>query len=115
VPLRVVLVSVLFTLGTVGMAANGGVVAAAPPPTTEAPVGTVPTSTINDFIPTQRALSDCISASPKPGCGSEAQSDWHMWLTFLALVGGMVFVGWRVVAGVRRGQNKPDPTRAPTA
>ena len=100
--MRVLVVSVLLTFGTIGAASEVGVADAASPPTTEAPASTVPDPTINDFIPEQRAISDCISAVQKPGCGSESRSDWHQWLVFIALAGGMAFVGWRVLAGLRR-------------
>ena len=112
--MRVLLVCGLLASGTLGMAGNAGVALAGSPPTTEAPPSTVPTSTINDFIPEQRAIGDCVSAVPKPGCGSDAQSDAHTWLVFVALVGGMAFVGWRVVTGVRRQRTEPEPTEAPT-
>ena len=112
--MRVLLVGVLLAFGTLGMAGHAGVAAAGSPPTTEAPPSTVPTSTINDFIPEQRAIGDCISAVPKPGCGSEAQSDWHIWLVLIALVGGMSFVGWRVITGLRRPRTEPEPTEART-
>jgi hypothetical protein len=105
---RVLLVSVLLTFGTIGAAGQIGVAEAAPP-TTEAPASTVPDSTINEFIPEEQAISDCISAVPKPGCGSASRSDWHQWLVFIALAGGMAFVGWRVIAGLRRST----PDRAP--
>ena len=100
--MRVLVVSVLLTLGMIGWAGQIGLAETASPPTTEAPPSTVPDSTINEFIPEQRAISDCISAAPKPGCGSESRSDWHQWLVFIALAGGMAFVGWRVVSGLRR-------------
>jgi hypothetical protein len=112
--MRVVLVSLLLTFGTVGTAAQGDVVSAAAPPTTEAPVSTVPTSTINEFIPEEQQITDCISAAPKPGCGSKARSDWHQWMVFIALVGGMVFVGWRIVAGLRRQRHEPKPHQSAT-
>ena len=99
--------SVLLTFGTLGAAGRIGVAAAASPPTTEGPTNTVPDSTFNDFIPEQRSISDCISAVPKPGCGSESRSDWHQWLVLIALAGGMAFVGWRVVAGLRRPASEP--------
>jgi hypothetical protein len=92
---RVFLVSALLTFG-----AAGGPVAAA----TDAGVqpSIPPNSTINDFIPEDRPIGDCISAAPKPGCGSEARGGWRQGLVMLALVLGLAFVGWRIVAGVRR-------------
>ena len=50
---------------------NGGDLATAsgePPP---------PPVTDNVFIPENHDLGECITAVPKPGCGSEARSDWH--------------------------------------
>lgn len=110
--LRVLLVGVLLTFGTLGMPGHAGVAAAGSPPAPEAPPSTVPTSTLNDFIPEQRAISDCISAVPKPGCGSDAESDWHTWLAFSALIGGLAFVGWRVVTGLRRQPTEPEPSES---
>ena len=111
--MRVLVVSVLLTFGTIGTAGRIGVAEAASPPATQAPPSTVPDSTINEFIPEGRAISDCISAAPKPGCGSESRSDWHQWLVFIALAGGMAFVGWRVVAGLRKQRTEPDRSQAP--
>jgi hypothetical protein len=108
-------VSVLLTFGTIGAAGQIDAAEAAAPPTTEAPTSTVPDSTINDFIPEQRAISDCISAVQKPGCGSESRSDWHQWLVFIALAGGMAFVGWRLVAGLRRPAPEPEPHESATS
>ena len=115
--MRVLLVSLVLAVVASGGLGHAGVASAGAPPTTEAPVDTVPEPTFNDFIPEEQALSDCISAAPKPGCGSESRSDYHQWLVFIALVGGMAFVGWRVVAGARRGRprvDEPEPS-APNA
>lgn len=106
--LRVLLVSLVLALGTSGGFGHADVAAAAAPP----PADTVPVSTFNDFIPEDQAISDCISAAPRPGCGSESRSDYHQWLVFIALIGGMTFVAWRVVAGARRG--RPDVTEPET-
>jgi hypothetical protein len=57
--------------------------------------------TINEFYPEDRALSDCLSAVPKPGCGSKARGGWHQTLVFLTIVGGLLFILWRVVASSR--------------
>ena len=100
--MRVLLVSLLLAVAAPGSLSHAGVAAAGSPPTTQAPVDTVPNSTFNDFIPEERQISDCISAAPKPGCGSESRSDYHQWLVFVVLIGGMAFVGWRIVAGARR-------------
>jgi hypothetical protein len=104
VVLRVLLVSALLTFGAAGVpvAAAGGV-----EPTTP------PNSTINDFIPEDRPIGDCISAAPKPGCGSEARGGWRQGLVMLALVLGLAFVGWRIVVGVRRTSPPADPESGP--
>ena len=112
--MRVLLVSLAFAVVTFGTAGPGGVAGAAPPPTTESPENTVPTSTLNDFIPTQRDLSDCISAVQKPGCGSESESDYHQMLVFAALIGGMALIAWRVVVGARRNRQEIDHPKTPT-
>jgi hypothetical protein len=114
VRLRVVLVSLVLASVALGAAGPVGVAGAAPPPTTEAPVGTVPTSTLNDFIPVDRDLSDCISAVQKPGCGSESRSDYHMWLVFTVLIAGMALIAWRVVVGVRQNRAAIDGPTHPT-
>ncbi len=82
--------------------AGGGQTAAAssdsqPPPTTD-----------NVFIPNDRDLGECITAVPKPGCGSDARSDWHQGLVLGLMVAGLVFVGWRIVRGVRRREARPN-------
>lgn len=61
-----------------------------------------PVDTANPFLPDDRSISDCVSALPKPGCGSEERGGWHQQLVFLALVGGLSVIGWRIVAGARK-------------
>jgi hypothetical protein len=61
-----------------------------------------PPVSINDFIPEDRDLSDCISALPRPGCGSEARSGWRQGLVFAVVVAGLGVIGWRIVAGIRQ-------------
>ena len=73
---------------------NGDVTAASEPPP--------PPVTDNEFIPEDRDLGECITAVPKPGCGSEARSDWHQGLVLGVMVAGLVIIGWRIVRGVRR-------------
>tara|TARA_B000000609_G_C24128340_1_gene323840 strand:+ start:413 stop:790 length:378 start_codon:yes stop_codon:yes gene_type:complete len=63
-----------------------------------------PSVTYNDFIPEERDLSDCISAIPKPGCGSEAKGGWRQMLVFSLVISGVGFIGWRIVAGARKNQ-----------
>ncbi len=86
-------------------------VTAAPQPAT-AP-DDAPPPTINEFIPEDRAIGDCISALPKPGCGSEARGGWRQSLILLAILGGLGFIAWRVVRSARRA--KADTTIAAPA
>ena len=80
---------------------------------------TVPPITANPFLPDDRGISECISALPKPGCGSEERGGWHQGLILLALVGGLSVIGWRIVAGAsatvrsRRALAPPRPGRRP--
>ena len=104
--MRVLLVSLVLAVVASGGVGHAGVASAGAPPTTEPPVDTVPEPTFNDFIPEDQPLSDCISAAPRPGCGSESRSDYHQWLVFLAVIAGMVIIAWRVIAGARR--RRPD-------
>ena len=71
-----------------------------------------PVSTINDFIPEDRDMTECISAVPKPGCGSDARSGWEQGALFGVLIAAMVFIAWRVVRSARR---KPSSELAPTS
>lgn len=73
------------------------VVATSPPPVTD-----------NEFVPQERDLGECVTALPKPGCGSEARSDWHQGLVLALLVAGLFVIGWRIVHGVRRRPVQPD-------
>ena len=63
---------------------------------------TVPTVTVNEFLPTDRDLSECLSALPRPGCGSEARGGWRQTAIFVAMLGGLAFIAWRIIASSRR-------------
>jgi len=97
----------------VGLAASwavlglGGASAVASPPPDDPPGATTTTFADNVFIPENVNLSDCISGVPRPGCGSEARGGWRQGLVFVALVGGIAFIGWRIIRSARR--NRPDP------
>jgi hypothetical protein len=65
-----------------------------------------PVSTINEFIPENRDLSECISALPRPGCGSEARTSWEQGALLVVLVVALAFIGWRLVRAIRR---RPEP------
>ena len=96
----------VIALGTSPASAADSVRAASPPavaePVAPATPDETPPITVNPFLPDDRGISECISAVPKPGCGSEERGGWHQQLVFLALVGGLAFIGWRIVAGARR-------------
>ena len=96
------MVSILFALAPVGAVSaqddDGG-------------SSDVTTVTVNDFVPTERDLSECISAVPKPGCGSEARGGWRQTAVFALVVAGLGFIAWRVVAGARRNLAPQPATR----
>jgi hypothetical protein len=75
-----------------------GAAANAPPVTADS----APSSTFNEFIPEDRPIGDCISALPKPGCGSEERGGWHQYLVLIAVVLGLALIAWRIVVGLRR-------------
>jgi len=93
--------SVLFTVGW-----QAGADAASPValPTVPAATAAAPDDTVNEFLPEDRSIGDCISAAPRPGCGSKSQGGWHQYLVLIALVAGLGVIGWRIVAGVRTNQ-----------
>ena len=70
--------------------------------TSAAPPVTPPPVTVNEFLPEDRALGECISAVPKPGCGSEARGGWHQTLVLVAILVGLALIIWRVTAGARK-------------
>jgi hypothetical protein len=105
-------------VGASPVAAAGSVRPASPPavaePVAAATPDDTPPITVNPFLPDDRGISECISAVPKPGCGSEERGGWHQQLVFLALVGGLAFIGWRIVAGARR-NSRANAARLQTA
>jgi hypothetical protein len=70
--------------------------------TTETGDESVPTVTVNEFLPTDRDLSECLSALPRPGCGSEARGGWRQTAIFVAMLGGLAFIAWRIIASSQR-------------
>lgn len=105
-------IAILVTLApsTVAAATNADQVPAVATPVTTAPstdppsspAPTPPPPTINEFLPVERSLGECISAVPRPGCGSEARGGWHQTLVFLTIFAGLAFIIWRIVAGSRK-------------
>lgn len=80
------------------------------PTTTTTPPATPPPVTFNEFLPEERGLGDCISALPRPGCGSEARGGWRQTLVFLAIIGGLGVIVWRIIAGARSARSGGAPT-----
>ncbi len=70
-----------------------------PPPTVESPA-----TTVNDFIPEDQNLSDCLGALERPGCGSESRGGWRQTVTFSVMALGLVVVFGRIFWSVRRNQ-----------
>lgn len=70
--------------------------------------------TYNEFHPDQRPLDDCLSSLPKPNCGSDARGGWAQTMVFLAIIAGLAFIAWRVVAGSRRAGRRADDDGAVT-
>lgn len=96
----IVLALVVSAVFAVAMPAAGARAATTPPPASDAPV------TIQTTPPLERDLSECLSALPKPGCGHAPEQagdrgGWLQWTLFGMMICGLVFIGWRVVAGVR--------------
>jgi MYXO-CTERM domain-containing protein len=103
----VVLAAALGLLG--GTADPAGAV---PPPVTTVPAAAGGDVVVdNDFIPENRNLSECVSALPKPGCGSSARGGWRQGAVLGVLVLGLAFITWRIIRSVRR--NRPDRAGPP--
>ena len=79
--------------------------------TTQPTTGFEPVSTAepaNEFLPADRSISECISAIPKPGCGSKARGGWHQTLVLLAILAGLALITWRIVVGARKAKAAQD-------
>ena len=75
-------------------------------PAVPTPATATATVVENEFIPEDRNLSDCISAVPRPGCGSDNRSGWRQWLVLGAIVGGLGVITWRIVVAGRRARSR---------
>jgi hypothetical protein len=69
----------------------------------------------NPFLPDDENLSDCISALPRPGCGSDARGGWRQVVILGLVVAGFAFIAWRVVRSLRRRDARGVPPRRPPA
>ena len=81
------------------------------------PPDTPPPSTFNEFYPEDRPLSDCLGSLPKPNCGSESRGGWAQYTIAVLMLGGLTFIGWRIVRLARSSPRHPvpDPTPEPDA
>jgi hypothetical protein len=72
-----------------------------------------PAVTANEFLPEDRDLTDCVGVLEKPGCGSEERGGTMLNIVFVLVIGGMSFIFWRIIVGVRRNRSalgEPEPT-----
>jgi hypothetical protein len=83
--------------GTVAIAAPAG----PSPPDSSASATTV---LDNPFFPDNTAtnVTDCISALPRPECGSKERGGWRQGVVFGVVVAGLAAIGVRVGLGIRR-------------
>ena len=102
--------SLLGAVGGADGAATGVATTAieAPAMVPAGPAEPAPPPTFNEFIPEDRSIGECISALPKPGCGSEARGGWRQGLILLAILIGIAFIAWRIVRTARRARAADD-------
>ena len=106
-----ILIVIAAALGSAASAGGVAAVGASGRPPHRAAVSTAPEPppiTANDFLPEDRNLSDCVGVLEKPGCGSEERGGPMMTLVFALVIGGMAFVFWRVIVGVRKNRAELD-------
>ena len=74
------------------------------PPSTTVPGTDAPTTTMldNPFLPEEANIGDCVSALPRPECGSKARGGWRQTLVFAAVAVAIAVIGFRLVVAVRR-------------
>lgn len=72
-----------------------------------------PPVTVNEFFPQDRSLSDCLSALPRPGCGSEARGGMHQTAVFAALMLGLLVIGTRIAFAIRKRDAANSPEQQP--
>jgi hypothetical protein len=61
-----------------------------------------PATTDNPFLPEDANIGDCISAVPRPDCGSKARGGWRQGLVFGVVAAAVLVIGARLVIGIRR-------------
>jgi hypothetical protein len=93
------------------IALSGAPAMASTPPPNPPP----PTLVDNPFIPEDQNLTDCVSALPRPGCGTAEQGGWRQELVFGLVLAGGAFIAWRLVRSVRRRDTGGVPPSRPPA
>ncbi len=104
--LIVLLGSAVAVSGPAGAAAQPEPAPAAP--ATTAPP-TVPVVTANEFLPSERDLTDCVGVLEKPGCGSQARGGTAITVVFILMLLAMVLIFVRIAIGVRQNRRAIDP------
>ena len=82
---------------------------------TTVPDPDTPVVTANEFLPEDRDLTDCVGVLEKPGCGSEERGGTMLNIVFVLVIGGMSFIFWRIIVGVRKNRSEldaPNPTNS---
>ena len=101
------MVPILTLIVLLGTAGGVGPAVAAPEPT--GPPPTAPVVTANEFLPTDRDLSDCVGVLEKPGCGSEERGGTATTVVFIVMLLAMVVIFARIAIGVRQNRRAIDP------
>ncbi len=83
--------------------------AATPEPSPTTPAVTAPPVTANEFLPTDRDLSDCVGVLEKPGCGSAQRGGTATTIVFIVMLLAMVGIFARIAVGVRQNRRAIDP------
>ena len=65
-----------------------------------------PGTTDNPFLPEDANIGDCISAVPRPECGSKARGGWRQGLVFAVVVGAVLVIGARLVIGIKKREHQ---------
>ena len=63
-----------------------------------------PPTTVDDFLPENQNLGDCLGTLERPGCGSEGRGGWRQTLVFVVMGVGLAIVFGRIAWAVRRTQ-----------
>ncbi len=64
---------------------------------------------VNEFIPDDENLSDCLGLLERPGCGSAERGGWRQTTVFVVMIAGLTAVFGRIAYGVHRNRERPPP------